>query len=73
MEGSRTGKAAEADLMILIAKNPPIEGEDEDYKIDTPIVKAKTFAGAERKFKGKDVVGMIRVDEDEFMVFVYEE
>ena len=30
MEGSRTGKAAEADLMILIAKNPPIEGEDED-------------------------------------------
>ena len=26
MEGSRTGKAAEADLMILIAKNPPVEG-----------------------------------------------
>ena len=30
MEGSRTGKAAEADLMILIAKNPPVEGQDED-------------------------------------------
>ena len=30
MEGSRTGKAAEADLMILIAKNPPIEGQDEE-------------------------------------------
>jgi len=30
MEGSRTGKAAEADLMILIAKNPPVEGEDEE-------------------------------------------
>jgi hypothetical protein len=30
MEGSRTGKAAEADLMILIAKNPPVAGEDED-------------------------------------------
>ena len=29
MEGSKTGKAAEADLMILIAKNPAIEGEDE--------------------------------------------
>jgi len=24
MEGSRTGKAAEADLMVLIAKNPPV-------------------------------------------------
>tara|TARA_Y100000004_G_scaffold51404_1_gene56863 strand:- start:17622 stop:18842 length:1221 start_codon:yes stop_codon:yes gene_type:complete len=30
MEGSRTGKAAEADLMLLIAKNPPIEGQDEE-------------------------------------------
>jgi hypothetical protein len=30
MEGSRTGKAAEADVMILIAKNPPVEGKDED-------------------------------------------
>jgi len=30
MEGSRTGKAAEADLMVLIAKNPSIEGQDEE-------------------------------------------
>ena len=30
MEGSRTGKAAEADLMILIAKNPPVDGQEED-------------------------------------------
>ena len=30
MEGSRTGKAAEADLMVLIAKNPVVEGADEE-------------------------------------------
>jgi len=30
MEGSRTGKAAEADLMILIAKNPPKQDDDPD-------------------------------------------
>ena len=30
MEGSKTGKAAEADLMVLIAKNPTVEGQDED-------------------------------------------
>jgi hypothetical protein len=30
MEGSRTGKAAEADLMVLIAKNPIVEGADEE-------------------------------------------
>ena len=30
MEGSRTGKAAEADLMLLIAKNPTREHEEEE-------------------------------------------
>lgn len=30
MEGSKTGKASEADLMLLISKNPPVEGQDED-------------------------------------------
>jgi len=30
MEGSRTGKAAEADLMILIGKGPAVEGQEED-------------------------------------------
>jgi RecA/RadA recombinase len=30
MEGSRTGKAAEADLMVLIAKNPVVDGMDEE-------------------------------------------
>ena len=29
MEGSRTGKAAEADLMLLLANNPDVEGEEE--------------------------------------------
>ena len=30
MEGSRTGKAAEADLMVLIAKSPSVEGQEEE-------------------------------------------
>jgi len=30
MEGSRTGKAAEADLMVLIGKSPTVEGQEED-------------------------------------------
>ena len=30
MQGSRTGKAAEADLMILIGKLPSVEGQEED-------------------------------------------
>ena len=30
MEGSKTGKAAEADLMVLIGKTMQVEGQDED-------------------------------------------
>ena len=30
LEGSKTGKAAEADLMVLISKNRPVEGEDDE-------------------------------------------
>ena len=43
MEGSRTGKAAEADLMILIAKNPPKQddGDVEDLQRHLNIVKNK--------------------------------
>ena len=42
MEGSRTGKAAEADLMILIAKNPQVEGQgEEDSQRHLNIVKNK--------------------------------
>ena len=43
MEGSRTGKAAEADLMILIAKNPPKQddGDIEDLQRHLNIVKNK--------------------------------
>lgn len=44
MEGSRTGKAAEADLMILIAKNPPKQEspeEEEDLQRHLNVVKNK--------------------------------
>ena len=41
MEGSRTGKAAEADLMILIGKAPSVEGEDESPLRHVNIVKNK--------------------------------
>ena len=42
MEGSRTGKAAEADLMILNAKNPPVDGqEEEDSQRHLNVVKNK--------------------------------
>ena len=46
LEGSKTGKAAEADLMILIAKNRPLEGqEEEDRQRHLNIAKNKLKGG----------------------------
>mgnify|MGYP001185635021 CR=1 FL=1 len=42
MEGSRTGKAAEADLMIMISKNPTVENQkEEDIQRHINVVKNK--------------------------------
>lgn len=46
MEGSKTGKAAESDLMILISKNPIVEGADEqDTQRHLNIAKNKLKGG----------------------------
>jgi replicative DNA helicase len=41
MEGSKTGKAAEADLMILLSKNPQAEGEEESSVRNLNVAKNK--------------------------------
>jgi hypothetical protein len=41
MEGSRTGKAAEADLMLLIGKAPSVEGQEESPIRNINVVKNK--------------------------------
>jgi|TARA_R100001443_G_scaffold28629_1_gene41839 hypothetical protein len=56
-----------------IIKSIIVEGDYEDYKINTPVVRSKTFATAEKKFKGQEIVGMAKISENEIMVFVYEE
>lgn len=46
MEGSKTGKAAEADLMVLISKNPVVEGaEEQDPQRHLNIAKNKLKGG----------------------------
>jgi hypothetical protein len=53
MEGSRTGKAAEADVMMLIAKNPPVEtpsGEEKDDMIRHINIVKNKLSGWHGKF-----------------------
>ena len=45
LEGSKTGKASESDLMLLISKNPTIEGIDEDTERHIVIAKNKLKGG----------------------------
>jgi len=49
-----------------------IDSSDGEFVVKTPTVKAKSFTGAERKFKGKEIVAIIKISEDEFMVFIEE-
>jgi hypothetical protein len=45
LEGSKTGKAAEADLMLLIAKNQVTEGKEEDKERHINVAKNKLKGG----------------------------
>jgi hypothetical protein len=45
LEGSKTGKAAEADLMLLIAKNQVTEGKEEDKQRFINVAKNKLKGG----------------------------
>jgi hypothetical protein len=56
-----------------IIKSIIVDGDDGEHKINTPVVRSRTFATAEKKFKGKEIIGMARLSENEIMVFVYEE
>ena len=47
-----------------------LETTDGDFQVDTHFVKAKSFTGVERKFKDEHIVAILKIDEDQFMVFV---
>tara|TARA_R110000824_G_scaffold105612_4_gene249935 strand:+ start:4893 stop:5069 length:177 start_codon:yes stop_codon:yes gene_type:complete len=50
-----------------------VDGDDGEHEINTSVVRSRTFATAEKKFKGQEIVGMAKISENEIMVFVYEE
>jgi|TARA_R100001244_G_scaffold129028_1_gene100165 hypothetical protein len=55
-----------------ILKSIILETGEGDIKISTPIVEAKSFAGALRQFKGKDIQAIIKLEDDNYMVFIEE-
>tara|TARA_R110000751_G_scaffold255714_1_gene355254 strand:+ start:132 stop:308 length:177 start_codon:yes stop_codon:yes gene_type:complete len=51
-----------------------IDTDEGHFFIGTSVIKAKTFTGVERKLKGKNIVAMVKIDDDddEFLVFIEE-
>ena len=45
---------------------------DGDIDIKTEVVQAKSFTGVDRKFKDEHLIGIFKLDENEYMVFVEE-
>ena len=50
-----------------------LESDDEEYTLLTSTIKARTFAGAEKKLKDKYIEAIIKIDNNSFMVFYYED
>ena len=49
-----------------------IDSTDGEFVVETPIVKAKSFTGVERKLKGKEIVAIVKISEEDFLVFIEE-
>ena len=49
-----------------------LDTEDGEIEVSTPTVKAKSFTGALRKFKGEEVLGILKLEDDTYMVFIEE-
>ncbi len=45
---------------------------DHDIDIKTEVVKAKSLTGLDRKLKGQDLIGVLKVDENTYIAFVEE-
>ena len=49
-----------------------IDSTDGEFQIKTPLIDAKSFTGVERKLKGENIVAIVKIDDEKFMVFVEE-
>ena len=45
---------------------------DGDIDIRTEVVQAKSFTGVARKYKGQDLIAILKIDDNEYIAFVEE-
>jgi hypothetical protein len=45
---------------------------DGEHEIKTDVVQAKSFTGVARKYKGQDLIAILKIDDNEYIAFVEE-
>jgi hypothetical protein len=55
-----------------ILKSIILNTNDDEIKISTPVVEAQSFESAIKKFKDQKILGILKLEDDEYMVFIEE-
>jgi hypothetical protein len=55
-----------------ILKSIILNTDDGDMEVSTPIVEARSFAGALKKFKNQEILAILKLEDDNYMVFIEE-
>jgi hypothetical protein len=55
-----------------ILKSIILNTDDDEIKISTPVVEAQSFESAIKKFKDQKILGILKLEDDEYMVFIEE-
>ena len=45
---------------------------DGEHEIKNDVVQAKSFTGVARKYKGQDLIAILKIDDNEYIAFVEE-
>jgi hypothetical protein len=55
-----------------ILKSIILNTNDDEIKISTPVVEAQSFESAIKKFKDQKILGILKLEDNEYMVFIEE-
>jgi hypothetical protein len=55
-----------------ILKSIILNTNDDEIKISTPVVEAQSFESAIKKFKDQEILAILKLEDDNYMVFIEE-
>jgi hypothetical protein len=55
-----------------ILKSIILNTNDDEIKVSTPVVEAQSFESAIKKFKDQEILAILKLEDDNYMVFIEE-